>query len=247
MSFPEREKMNEIRWLLFARTPYGPDIKTRLAPCCDETARRRIQHAFVLDSLVGLRRSAERLGGKISFHTASPWMNHEIHPFLFPLPDWLSENEVVPQIEAPFGERLKSALKGAFDEGASKVIVIGSDTPMLPAAFLQAAVRGLDDHRVVLGPAEDGGYYLLGLRGPFEGLGSLFEDIDWGSDRVFAQTHARCFLAGLNTFVLPKYFDVDRCADLHRLARELTPAQRARTATGRLFEEFGLLDRSTVY
>lgn len=236
--------MTDIRWLLFARSPYGPDIKTRLAPCCDETARRRIQHSFVLDSLAGLRRSAERLGGKISFHTASPWINHETLPVLFPLPAWLDEKDVVPQIEGAFGERLKSALKAAFGEGASKVIVIGGDTPMLPGALLQATVRGLDTHRVVLGPAEDGGYYLLGLSGPFDGFESLFEDIDWGSDRVFSQTHARCLEADLKTLVLPKYFDVDRCADLRRLARELTPAQRARTATGQVFTALGLLDPS---
>lgn len=236
--------MTDVRWLLFARSPYGADIKTRLAPCCDETARRRIQHAFVLDSLVGLRRSAKRLGGKISFHTASPWVNHEPPPVLFPLPEWLAENDVVPQVGGTFGERLKSALEGVFDEGASKVIVIGGDTPLLPGALLQAAVRGLDEHRVVLGPAEDGGYYLLGLRGPFDGLETLFEDIDWGSDRVFTQTYARCFLAELKTLVLPRYFDVDRCDDLRRLARDLTPAQRARTATGRLFAALGLLDPS---
>ncbi len=171
-------------------------------------------------------------------------MNHETPPVLFPLPDWLAENDVVPQVEGTFGERLKSAFQAAFGEGPSKVVVIGGDTPMLPRAFLQAAVRGLDEHRVVLGPAEDGGYYLLGLRAPFTGLETLFEDIDWGSDRVFNQTHARCLDTDLKTLVLPKYFDVDRCADLHRLARELTPAQRARTATGRLFAALGLPDPS---
>ncbi len=169
-------------------------------------------------------------------------MNHETPPVLFPLPEWLDEKDVVPQIGGGFGDRLKFALKAAFGEGAAKVVVIGGDTPMLPGALLQTAVRGLDEHRVVLGPAEDGGYYLLGLRAPFSGLETLFEDIDWGSDRVFAQTHDRCFLAELKTLVLPKYFDVDRCDDLRRLARELTPAQRARTATGRLFAELGLLD-----
>lgn len=236
--------MTDIRLLLFARSPHGPDIKTRLAPCCDETTRRRIQHAFVLDSLAGLRRGAQRLGGSVAFHTASPWLNRATPSDLFPLPEWLGEEEVVPQIEAPFGDRLKSAVGGAFENGASKVVVIGSDTPMLPGALLQAAVRALDDCRVVLGPAEDGGYYLLGLAAPFRGLETLFEDIDWGSDRVFSQTHARCLEAGQKTIVLPGYFDVDRCDDVRRLARELTPAQRAKTETGKLFRELGLLEPS---
>lgn len=120
----------------------------------------------------------------------------------------------VPQPEGDLGLRLRYAVALAFAAGAQQVLIAGSDAPGLDRMLWQAAFDGLDDHDAVLGPALDGGYYLLGLRAE---LPALFESIPFSTDRVAAETLARLHAAGRRVLKLPVLCDVDRPEDLQRV------------------------------
>jgi rSAM/selenodomain-associated transferase 1 len=116
------------------------------------------------------------------------------------------------------GADLGARMAAAFTAHAGPLLLIGTDCPALQAAHLAAAASALLDDRdndAVFIPVEDGGYVLVGLRRP---QARLFEAIDWGSERVMAQTRQRMSELGLRWAELPTLWDVDRPADLLRLA-----------------------------
>jgi hypothetical protein len=115
------------------------------------------------------------------------------------------------QVGADLGTRLQNAIAPHFAQGRDRVLVIGIDCPELSVAILQQAQDALTAADVVLGPAADGGYYLIGLR-VWEP--NLFTGISWGSAQVFAQTQARVRAARLTLATLPTLRDVDEPEDL---------------------------------
>ena len=119
-----------------------------------------------------------------------------------------------------FGERLSNAAEDLLAAGFDSLCLIDSDSPTLPTRSLAAAVSELSKpgDRVVLGPADDGGYYLLGLKGARR---RLFAEIDWSTERVLAQTVERARECGLEVALLPAWYDVDDAATLARLCAEL--------------------------
>lgn len=127
-------------------------------------------------------------------------------------------SEAWPQGDGDLGQRLTRATYQAFQEGAGGVILLGADSPTLPTDLLDQAVASLSKHDAVLGPCDDGGYYLLGLRQP---LAALFECIGWGGDQVADQTRQRAAAAGIDLQQLPTWYDLDRVDDLARAARDL--------------------------
>jgi hypothetical protein len=120
------------------------------------------------------------------------------------------------------GQRLKAAFQELWHPGA-RVVFLGSDAPSLPPSLVGEAFRRLDSVPVVLGPAEDGGYYLLGLNRPVE---MVFSEIEWGTARVLEQTLER--VRNLPTSLLPSWFDVDDEPALRRLLLDLSVADRLR-------------------
>lgn len=116
------------------------------------------------------------------------------------------------------GERMKRGFKQAFEEGYKKVVIIGSDCAQLQEEHLQKAYAALDSTDVVIGPARDGGYYLLGMRAY---LPTLFDDIDWSSERVFRQTVAKIEQGGNTYNTLETVNDVDTEADWHEVKERL--------------------------
>jgi hypothetical protein len=115
------------------------------------------------------------------------------------------------QSDGDLGARLHDAFARAFDSGMKRVVTIGTDCPGLRLEIIQKAFALLRVHDIVLGPTDDGGYYLIGLRGP---AASLFGDVEWGTDSVFATTLARAEQLGLSVGVLPTMRDVDTTDDL---------------------------------
>jgi rSAM/selenodomain-associated transferase 1 len=112
---------------------------------------------------------------------------------------------------------MKNAFIDVFDEGFSRVVIVGSDIPDLPGKFLSQAFAQLDSNDVVIGPSSDGGYYLIGFcRNSF--LAEAFDDITWSTSAVLEQTLARLKSHGLTVHLLPKWHDVDTRADLDDLA-----------------------------
>ena len=108
------------------------------------------------------------------------------------------------------GDRIQAA---AEDAGAEEVVVLGSDAPTMPVERLLEAFLGLSENGAVFGPTEDGGYYLVGLRGRHP---SLFARIPWSTDRVMEETRLAAERAGISIGELSAWYDVDRPEDLHR-------------------------------
>jgi uncharacterized protein len=106
---------------------------------------------------------------------------------------------------------MRLAFQSAFGTGSKRVVTIGIDCPELDAATLAQAFLALQEHDLVLGPATDGGYYLIGLRSL---IPELFSGIDWGTDQVFRQTIAVAEAKGLAIATLTPLTDVDRPEDL---------------------------------
>jgi rSAM/selenodomain-associated transferase 1 len=119
------------------------------------------------------------------------------------------------------GEALAGAVTTLLDGGYHQVALISSDNPSLPAVYVVDAFRELARADVVLGPAEDGGYYLIALQAPHLGL---FEHITWSTPIVFAQTLERADELGLVVATLPRWYDVDEAASLSRLYAEVMAA-----------------------
>jgi uncharacterized protein len=119
-----------------------------------------------------------------------------------------------------FGERLYFAAEDLFKCGFNAVCLIDSDSPTISAENFTRAIELLSapDDRIVLGPCDDGGYYLIGLKELYR---EVFERIDWSTERVFEQTKHRAAQIGLEVCELPRGFDVDDRATLHRLCDEL--------------------------
>ncbi len=130
---------------------------------------------------------------------------------------WLGgEFRYISQAEGDLGVKMRNSFQSAFDMGLSRVVLIGSDLPHLPAAYIQSALIRLQDHDAVIGPAQDGGYYLLGQhRRSFDPV--IFEEIPWSTSQVLSLTQKRLGDHNLNTFLLPHLRDIDTLEDLECL------------------------------
>lgn len=131
--------------------------------------------------------------------------------------------DVVAQSTGSLGERMRRTLASLLERGARAVVLIGSDLPAITPSIVAAAFGMLerDPDALVLGPAADGGYYLIGAtRVP-----PVFDGIEWGSDAVLTQTKAAAAIAGLRISLVDGLSDVDTPGDLQRLAQQL-PASR---------------------
>ena len=130
------------------------------------------------------------------------------------------------------GERMRSVLGALLRAGHPAAIALGTDTPTLPRALLQRAVdlAASGDVDVVLGPSEDGGYYLIGVRDDYP---TLFEGVPWSTPAVLDVTLRRADDAGLRSALLPTWFDVDTPDDLARLRAALIDTPHVAPATRR--------------
>ncbi len=134
---------------------------------------------------------------------------------------------LVAQPRRSFGARLERAL-GAGHRAGRRVVLIGSDSPTLPPAFVRLAFARLRSVDCVLGPSTDGGYYLIGARRPLPR--SLLSGIPWSTGQVFPETLRRARAARLRLALLPRWYDVDDADGLRRIARDSEGLRRA-TAT----------------
>lgn len=127
---------------------------------------------------------------------------------------------LLPQQGADLGDRMAALLDGLLAEGHPAAVVMGADSPTLPMAWVAEAVCALRDHTadLALGPADDGGYYLIGLRAPCP---RLFRDVPWSTADVARVTLERAREAGFRVHLLPRCFDVGTAADLRRLEAPL--------------------------
>jgi rSAM/selenodomain-associated transferase 1 len=141
-------------------------------------------------------------------------------------------HRLLPQRGPNFGQRLHYALEDLLGEGYQSVAIMNSDSPTLPAGHLRLAFEKLNlpGSRVVLGPACDGGYYLIGIK---ESEPRLFEDISWSTDLVLKQTVDRANAIGLDVELLPRWYDVDDEEGFERLGFDLGCVASTRLALKR--------------
>ena len=183
------------------KAPRPGEVKTRLAATVGET-----------EAVAVYRRLAERqvralpTGWPVSIHFAPAEAGPEIRPWLQPHHPGL---DFQPQCAGDLGARLTAAFATEFARGAPAVLAIGGDCPGLDGPILQLAQRALATADVVLGPAVDGGYYLIGLNAPCP---ALFATITWSSQAVLAQTRKRIHAQGKTMTELPVLEDVDDAA-----------------------------------
>lgn len=140
---------------------------------------------------------------------------------------------LVETAKPDFGDCLFHGLETLLGRGYGSVCLLNSDSPTLPPGYLVAAAVALavEGDRVVIGPAIDGGYYLIGLKAAHR---PLFTGIAWSTERVFEQTVRRAAEIGLPVVVLPDWYDVDELPMLELLASEVLTGRRFREAGGRI-------------
>ncbi|HEX9437608.1 MAG TPA: TIGR04282 family arsenosugar biosynthesis glycosyltransferase [Candidatus Limnocylindria bacterium] len=140
---------------------------------------------------------------------------------------------LVAQPRGSFGRRLESGLRAGLAVGRH-VLLIGADSPTLPPRTLRAGFTRLATADAVLGPAEDGGFYLLGTRVHLPG--SLFRRMPWSTPAVAAETLARASAAGIDMALLPRWYDVDNAVSLRRLLGDRAGLARARSTRAALVD-----------
>jgi hypothetical protein len=206
---------------VMAKASIPGGAKTRLIPPLTAEEAANLNTSFLRDMADGLIVAA-------AFANIAPYMAFApagSAPFFREiLPARIGLLETVAR---GFGDCLLFAATSLLDAGHDAVCLINSDSPTLPAAYLVAAatVLAAPGDRIVLGPSTDGGYYLIGLKRPHR---RLFEDIDWSTERVAAQTLARARELDLAVHHLPSWYDVDDVATLRVLMEELFDGRRFR-------------------
>jgi rSAM/selenodomain-associated transferase 1 len=187
--------------LVFVRAPEAGRVKTRLAAEIGAAAALRVYVRLAEHAVAQARAS----GASVRVHFTPAEAGEAVR-------GWLGESaEYLPQREGDLGERMRRAFDEAFAAGHGQVVVVGSDLPDVSAELLRRAFALLERHEAVLGPARDGGYYLLGLRRP---VPEVFRGIAWSTPEVFAATVARLRTAGIEPALLETLADVDEAEDL---------------------------------
>lgn len=214
------------RVLIFLKDPQPGTVKTRLAATLGDDAASALYQACIeltLERLQAFRQDAVLyVDPPEALERLAAWVG----------PSW----SLRPQRGAALGERLAAAAQQSFAEGARRVVIIGTDAPWMRPEQIREAFARLDTCDGVVGPTEDGGYYLVGLS---RLAPALFSGIAWSSPRVFAQTMAKAHALGLRLHVLPRGYDLDAFNDVQRFVDEEArrgvvpePVQRMATLAG---------------
>lgn len=191
-------------------------VKTRLAARWGGATAARLQQAF----LECLLKRLENIGDE-------RWLLFTPGGARAAFAELAGENwRLREQTCGDLGQRMAALFSDAFSAGATRVVLIGADSPNLPLSHIRRAFELLEHHRVVLCPAEDGGYCLLGARD--NGL-PIFTDIAWSTSQVYAQTIQRLRCADVSYASLPPWYDIDTPADLDRLCADLERGLKTET------------------
>lgn len=185
---------------IFFKMPEPGKVKTRLIPVLGEEGASDFA-ASMIHRLVSLLQGS-------GLGETELWYAGDAGDFLASVEGVASHQ----QKGGDLGERMKEALSIGIYR-SDKAILVGTDCPLIDDAYVATAAALLEDHDVVIGPAEDGGYGLIGVR---DAMPDVFSGIDWGTDQVLAQTCRRLNESRANYALLPLIWDVDRPEDLPR-------------------------------
>jgi len=193
---------------LFAKYWQPGRVKTRLAASIGDEAAAEVYQQFVITLLNRLQDQGDQRW--LAFDPPEQAQEFES----LTAEHWQSE----PQSDGDLGQRMQAFFKHRLAKGNNRVILLGTDSPNVPLDYLHQAWELLHDNDAVLGPTEDGGYWLIGVSAE---VPELFENIPWSSPEVWEATHSALQNAGRSFASVPDWYDVDEHYDLQRLILDL--------------------------
>lgn len=195
--------------IVFVKYPAPGRVKTRLAETLGEELAASLYSHFVKDILEHLT-NITYADVRICYDPAHSEAEYA---------QWLGGKEqYLPQQGSDIGERMKHAMQKAYADGYSRVVLMGSDIPDFPPELLKKTVLDLGSNDAVIGPALDGGYFLIGFREDAF-FPEVFDAIPWSTEHVFQPTLERMFERDLNVQILPEWHDIDTIWDVNVLLR----------------------------
>jgi rSAM/selenodomain-associated transferase 1 len=203
-----------IALAVMTKAPQAGRVKTRLTPPLSPEEAASLNTRFLSDTAAAISSTASS-GQAQGVGVYTPVGAESAYSGILP-----GEFILVPQRGDKFGERLIAATDDLLQLGFAAVCLIDSDSPTVPPSAFAQAVEYLShsEDSVVLGPSDDGGYYLIGLKKSHH---EMFDQIDWSTERVLEQTIAAARKIDLPVHLLPSWYDVDDRATLSRLCQEL--------------------------
>jgi uncharacterized protein len=212
-------RAGKYAFAVMAKAPRTGEVKTRLVPPLRAEEASLLSACFVKDILANLLAASESLPVDCYVAYSPPGTEALFREFL------PKEIGMLAPRSIGLANSLPDAIEDLIASGYEGGCLINADSPTLPTSLLVEAITSLraPGDRVVLGPATDGGYYLIGLKHPHR---HLFHDIAWSTERVYRQTFERAASIGLEVVTLPAWYDVDDAASLSWLCRELFDGRR---------------------
>lgn len=201
--------------IVFGRYPRVGTTKTRLIPALGPAGAAALQKKLTEITVVATRQAATRIGARVMFCHGGGNQKQ--------LRRWLGVKTIhyVPQASGDLGRRMHLAIKQAFANGAGRVVLVGTDIPGMTTDIIEQAVVALNEKDLVLGPSTDGGYWLVGMKGPH----NIFEGIAWSTGEVLERTLMLARFKGLTAHLLAPLTDLDTPGDLTReMGHESSPA-----------------------
>lgn len=194
------------------KVPEAGRVKTRLTPPLTPHEAAELNVRFLRDTANAISAAGEQTRG-VGVYT--PLGSEAAYRGILP-----DDFFLLAQRGDGFGERLSNAVADLLAAGFAACCLIDSDSPTVTAEAFCAAARELlqNDERIVIGPSDDGGYYLIGMKRLHQ---RVFDDIDWSTERVLSQTIDRAREVGLEPVMLPAFYDIDDRATLRRLCHDL--------------------------
>ena len=200
--------------VIFAKAPIPGEVNTRLCPPLTPDEAATLHGSFILDMLERTKLAVATL--QLPFHRYMACAPSSDLVF-FKIMEARQGVRLLDQVGEDLGQRLHRTSVDLFANSYKQVIIVGTDVPTLPLSVYQEAFAMLGRSDVVLGPALDGGYYLIGLKQPTE---KLFTGVPWSTDQVLAGTQQRAKTLGLSVGLTAAWRDVDTIADLQALITE---------------------------
>ncbi len=216
--------------VIFAKAPILGHVKTRLCPPLTPDEAATLHGSFVLDTLERTKAAVGRLKLSMDRHLAcAPSTTH----VFFKIMEERQGVKLIDQVGDDLGARMHQAVETMFSRGYRRTVLIGTDVPTVPLEHFKQALTLLDSHELVLGPALDGGYYLIGMN---RTIPELFTNMPWSTDQVLRLTQDRAAQLGLKTALLQPWRDVDTLADLEALV-EAYAAETKKPKSERVFSD----------
>ena len=203
-------------FVIFAKAPIPGHVKTRLCPPLTPDEAATLHGSFVIDTLERTKAAVGKLKLDMDRYLAcAPSSGH----VFFKIMEERQGVKLIDQVGDDLGARMHHVVETMFSRGYRRTIIIGTDVPTVPLDHFKQALTSLEDHDLVLGPALDGGYYLIGIN---QSVPELFSDIPWSTDQVLRLTQEKAAVLGLKTALLERWRDVDTLDDLEALIEECT-------------------------